>query len=439
MNSVSSPASAPSRESGIWLAGWLVFVLILCGQSNALVRMPFNLLVDPMRASFALSDTQFSLLQGFGITVPLLLASPLWGLASDRFSRHRLLAAAMAMMCGAAIGLALSTSFPQLLLWRAVVGIGSAALFPIAVTLITDRFEPSLHGRALGLFYAGIGLSPGLAAFGTGMLYELAGSMPAKGLAVALAPWQLTFAFCATLPLVCAGLLLTYKGRRRAQPAGDDGAKPAGPSAVPRNPLGISVLVVILAALALLSMLDEANLSWLATVYTRYHGFTQRQAGDVLGLIALAGGGAGPAVGGWLADRLYARHGVLGRVALCLVACTCSTPLLLAYLQGQTWLLTVALGGSAFFLTATLTCGMVVMQQALPAHIKGLGTGLMYSAIVFVAGGGPTLVALVTDRVYADPQSLPQSVATVTVALGVLACLCWIVALVLVLRKPSKP
>lgn len=421
--------SPAPRDASSWWAWWLVLVLVLCALSKALVRMPFNLLVDPLRAAFGLSDTQFSLLQGYAVSLPFLLAAPLWGLASDRYSRPRLLAGAMALVGAGAIGLAVATAYWQLVLWRGVVGLGSAALFPIAITLITDRFDPRLHGRALGLFYAGIGLSPGLGAFGTGVLYDLAGALPPQSLPKELAPWQFTFLCVGLLPLLCTLLLFTLAAppRQRAQP--EPGANGADASQAARVPTGLAFLVAVFAALALMSLLDEANLSWLAAVYTRVHGYTQRQAGDVLGLIALAGGGVGPVVGGWLADRIYARHGLAGRLGLCLAACACATPLLLVYLQGSALLLTAALAASAFFLTAALTVGMVVMQQALPPRIKGLGTGLLYSAIGVVAGSGATLVALVTDRVFADPQALPASLAGVTACLGMLASVCWALAL----------
>jgi MFS family permease len=421
--------SPTPRDLSSRLAWWLVLVLVLCALSKALVRMPFNLLVDPLRAAFALSDTQFSLLQGYAFSLPFLLAAPLWGLASDRYSRQRLLAGAMALVGAGAIGLALATAYWQLLLWRGVVGLGSAALFPIAITLITDRFDPQLHGRALGLFYAGVGLSPGLGAFGTGVLYDLAGGFSPQALPVVLAPWQLTFLCVGLLPVLCTLLLFTVATPPRQRSLSVPGARVAESPQPAHATAGMTLLVTVFAALALMSLLDEANLSWLAAVYTRVHGYTQRQAGDVLGLIALAGGGVGPVVGGWLADRVYARHGLPGRLALCLGACACATPLLLVYLQGSALLLTAALAASAFFLTAALTVGMVVMQQALPPRIKGLGTGLLYSAIGVVAGSGATLVALVTDRVFADPQELPSSLAGVTVCLGTLACLCWTLAL----------
>jgi len=409
----------------------LVVVLVLCVQSRAVSSMALALLVDPIRAAFVLSDTQFSLIQGQGFahSIPFVLAAPLWGLAADRWSQRNLLAASMLIAGLGVVGTALAANLWHLLFWRGVVGAGSAGFFPLALTLIAGRFDAAMQGRALGVFYAGVGLSPGLGSLASGVLIEKAGRVPPDALPWALQPWQLTFVWAGVLVLLCTLLVPTVREvphRRVAPMAGSDASLASGPVALS---IGLPLLGAVFAALSLMSLLDEANLSWLATVYTRNHGFTPRQAGDVLGLIALVGGGVGPLAGGWLADRLFIRHGLSGRISVCLGACAASTPLLLVYLQPSAALLTLALACSAFFLTAAVTAGVVVLQQALPARKRGLGTGLFYSALTIVSAGGGTIVALVTDRVFADPLALPRSLALVTVAMGLLASVCWLVAL----------
>jgi len=412
-------------------------VLLLCTQTRVLVSMPLALQVDPIRAAFSLSDTQFSLVQGYAQSIPFVLAAPLWGLAADRWSQRNLLAASMVIVGCASIGTALATDLWQLLAWRAVVGAGGAAIFPLAVTLITARFDAAMHGRALGVFYAGVGLSPGLGALAAGAMIEQAGTLPPEMLPAALRPWQVTFLLTGLLVLGSALLLLTVRDAPRRRASAD-----AAPNTTPglhpvTPPMGLPLIGAVFAALTLMSLLDDANLTWLATVYSRNHDFTPRQAGDVLGVIALVGGGAGPLVGGWLADRIFSRHGPAGRIWLCLLACAASTPLLLIYLQPDTGLLSVALTVSAFFLTASVTVGVVVLQQALPARRKGLGTGLFYSALTLVAAGGGTIVALLNDRIFEDPLALPRSVALVTVTLGLLATGCWLAALRLTSHKTA--
>lgn len=97
------------------------------------------------------------------ITTSYLVAStvlvPVWGKLSDLYGRKPTLIAGMSiflvgsLLCGVA-----QTTF-QLILFRAVQGIGSAALFTNAFAVIADLFAPAERGRYQGIFGAVFGLS----------------------------------------------------------------------------------------------------------------------------------------------------------------------------------------------------------------------------------------------------------------------------------------
>lgn len=85
------------------------------------------------------------------------LTAPLWGYAADRLSRKRVIVLGTGLwgiwtlLCG------LSQNYTQLLVLRAISGIGLGCLMPATLSLMSDIFPPRQRGRALGIL-GGIGV-----------------------------------------------------------------------------------------------------------------------------------------------------------------------------------------------------------------------------------------------------------------------------------------
>jgi EmrB/QacA subfamily drug resistance transporter len=74
-------------------------------------------------------------------------ATPIFGKLSDIYGRRRLMQPALIIFCLASLGCAAAGSFWQIVLWRAVQGIGGAGLITIAQTAIADVAPPRERGR----------------------------------------------------------------------------------------------------------------------------------------------------------------------------------------------------------------------------------------------------------------------------------------------------
>lgn len=101
---------------------------------------------------------------------------------------------------------ALPTSFPLLILGRAIQGFGAGGIFPVASAVIGDTFPPEKRGSALGLIGAVFGL-----AFLVGPI------LGAIILAVATWPWL----FVINLPIAAALIFLAWRwlpAPKRGQP-----------------------------------------------------------------------------------------------------------------------------------------------------------------------------------------------------------------------------
>ena len=74
------------------------------------------------------------------------------GALGDRFGRRGLLAGGLAVF-GAAAGLGMLTSDPaQLIVLRALMGVGAAAIMPTTLSVITTSFPPEDRPRAIGVW-----------------------------------------------------------------------------------------------------------------------------------------------------------------------------------------------------------------------------------------------------------------------------------------------
>ena len=109
------------------------------------------------------------------------------GALGDRFGRRELLVAGLAVF-GAAAGLGMLTSDPaQLIVLRALMGMGAAAIMPTTLSVITTSFPKEDRPKAIGVWVGVAGGGAVLGLFGSGILLEFFSWSSFFGLNVALA------------------------------------------------------------------------------------------------------------------------------------------------------------------------------------------------------------------------------------------------------------
>src|SRR5438270_866173 len=87
------------------------------------------------------------------------ISGPIYGKLSDLFGRRPVLLFAVAVFLLGSLLSGLSREMWQLVVFRALQGLGAGALFPIALAVIGDLFEPAERGKYQGLVGAVFGLS----------------------------------------------------------------------------------------------------------------------------------------------------------------------------------------------------------------------------------------------------------------------------------------
>jgi EmrB/QacA subfamily drug resistance transporter len=95
-----------------------------------------------------------------------------WGVLGDRFGRKRILLVGLSVF---AVGSALSsiaTDPAQLIGFRALMGVGGAAVMPVTLAIITVVFPPRERGRAIGTWAGAVGGAIALGPVLGGLLLE---------------------------------------------------------------------------------------------------------------------------------------------------------------------------------------------------------------------------------------------------------------------------
>lgn len=428
------PASLPTDEAPYppeRVAWYVIGVLFVVTVFSQLDRQLPSLLVRPIREEFGVSDTAFSLLQGYAFALVYTLAGLPFGRLVDRTNRRNLIVFGMLVWSLMTLLSAFTESYTQLFLTRMGVGIGEACLAPAAYSIIADYVPPARRGRAFAVYYLSLAIGSGASLFLGGLIFRL---MPAEGLTLpllgSLESWRLMFFFAGAPGLVLAFSMFTFR-----EPARRDNLKweaGATKGSVREFLLYLwanaSAFARILTFPGVVAIIGYGALAWAPTFFDRRYDIPPSSSGLILGALMALGGVTGTLISGFLSDRWKAKGVPAARLRVTLVGWAIVLPGVVVWpLIGHATL-------SFALLTMTLT-GFALIQAAAPVIIQDITPNRMrgQSIVLYLLigglvgiGFGPTSVALVTDHVFRDDAALPYSLALVGGPMALLGLwLCW--------------
>jgi len=88
------------------------------------------------------------------------IALPISGWLADRVGRKRLLLISVVVFTAASVLCATATSLPEMVLFRALQGVGGAFIVPLAQATLFDINPREKHGQAMALFGGGVMIGP---------------------------------------------------------------------------------------------------------------------------------------------------------------------------------------------------------------------------------------------------------------------------------------
>lgn len=115
---------------------------------------------------------------GFLATIALLASAVgglLFGLVADRFGRTRALMATVGLFSVASLGTALAQDFFQLIVWRALVGLGTGGEWSSGAVLVSETWPPEHRDKAISLMQSGWALGYMLAAILAALILPVLG------------------------------------------------------------------------------------------------------------------------------------------------------------------------------------------------------------------------------------------------------------------------
>ncbi len=418
-------------------AWYVVGVLTLFYIFSFIDRQILNLMVGPIRRDLGISDTQISLLMGFGFAVfYALFGIPLGRLADSR-SRRTIIAVGFVFWSLMTAGCGLARNFWQMLLLRMGVGVGEAALSPSAYSILSDYFPRERRATAISVYSMGIYIGSGLAFLLGGLVIAYASTQDVWRLPVVgeTRPWQVIF-FIVGLPGVLLALLAytvrepMRRGLRMVR--SNDGMLIS--TQVPLGEVYAYILknwqtfVCHTVGFALLSFSSYGTSAWVPTMFVRNHGWSASRAGIVYGAIVMVFATLGVVAGGWVADKMVARGRRDATMRIGLIVAVAWFPFGLLYpIVADASLAAALLVPSVFLASAPFGVAPAAIQQIMPNEMRGQASAIYLFVVNLIGlGVGPTAVAMTTDYVFRDDNAVNYSLLIVcSIAHVVSALLLW--------------
>lgn len=409
---------------------WYVLGLLTLAYTVSFIdRSLLNLLVEPIREDLSLTDTQISLVIGLAFAIFYTFMGIPIAYWADRRSRRALIAGGIAFWSLMTAACGLARSYGQLFAARVGVGAGEATLTPAANSLITDYFPRHQLGRALAVYTMGLTIGSGLAFILGGALFTWITSRPPIELPVfgELRPWQVAFIVVGLPGLLLVGLMGTVREPPRRDGTGVDQPLPWS-QAYQWVRGNLSLYAAQFFGVAFFSVVGFAFGAWAPAFFIRVHGWTIGQVGLAYGLVLLITGLVMAFAGGWLADRWFHRGDRTAHWKVVMLGVALTIPFYVFATRAES-------ATTAFLLLTLGSIGAALPSGAAPATLMLVSPNrmraLISSVYLFVVNLvaqslGPLSVALMTDRLYADPKAVGLSMSWVAliggaISLGILA------------------
>ncbi len=379
---MTSEASSPSRYA------WLVVALLV---PVALLNYLDRQMLASMKFSVMRDITDVGSEANWGAVLALFKwvyagLSPIGGYLADRYSRRHIIAGSLFVWSVVTWSTGQVTSYEQLLVTRAAMGISEAFYIPAALALIADFHAGPTRSRAVGLHQMGIYTGVIIGGFG-----GYAADHPALG-------WRWAFALCGFVGIVYAlplFLLLRNPPRRSTS------AAHPSPGRAIRELLGNGSFILLVLYFTLPALAGWIVRDWMPAILKAEFNIGQGLAGVSATVYWQVAAIIGAIVGGWFADR-WMRTNSRGRIYVSAIGVSFIVPAMFGVgYAPQTGLLWVAVAclvlfgiGWGFFDSNN----MPILCQITPPELRATGYGIMNLVSISCGGFADWGFGILRDR-----------------------------------------
>jgi MFS family permease len=389
-------------------AWWSAIAITVVFTIAFVHRIGLGLFVEPMKHSLGFSDTQIGLLTGLCFALPYTVGGLVCGWLADRANRVRLLAASVLVWSIATAALGTLGSFVQMGFARVMTGAGQAAVQPVSGSLLADLFEPSVRGRAYGVFITGTAFGTA-GAFLLGALSVTVGE--SIGSRIGVSGWRVGLVLLGALgALALLALIWVREPARQERALGRPATLAELRAYCSRHAL---VLTTLFLGVTLTFLAPYGQLAFMPALFSRKYGWSADELATSYGAIAVVAGGGGALFAGWLCDWLRRRGMRDGAWRLCLFGASLSLiPAAAAPLADSARVALVLYGIAGLFANWPSVGVLAAVAELAPNELRGQINAGSSAMVGLLAGGlGPVVVGLLTDRVFASEAALDKSLA----------------------------
>jgi MFS family permease len=367
-----------SKRQNLSRAWITVALLVVVAALNYLDRTMITTMRSSILQEIPMTEAQFGLLSSVFLWVYGLL-SPFAGFIADKFNRSKVIIVSLIVWSAVTWLTAHASTFNELLLTRALMGISEACYVPAALALIADYHGTKTRSLATGIHMAGIMAGQSLGFVGGWIAEEHS--------------WNTSFTILGIFGIVYAVLLVTIL-RDPSHKINEQVSmkKPAvnlkeGAGIMFKDPSFIKVLIYW----SLLGVVSWLVMGWLPTYYKEQFSLTQTAAGVYATGYLYPVSLAGVIIGGLIADR-WSRKNKRARILLPVLGMLIAAPFI--FMATVTSVLPVAI---LFFMVYAFTRSftdanmMPILCMIVDERYRATGYGIlnMFSTIV----GGLALYA----------------------------------------------
>ena len=392
-----------SSKAYPWIVVGLLWVVALLNYMD-------RQMLSTMREAMQIDIAELESAVNFGRLMAIFLwiygcISPFAGAIADRISRKWLIIGSLAVWSGVTLAMGFCTTYNQIYVLRALMGISEALYIPAGLSLIADYFTGSSRSLAVGIHMTGLYLGQAVGGFGATI--------------AAAFSWQQTFLCFGIVGVAYAALLAIMLEDRRNEKSecGPDAAEPPA-----KEPVWKSFALIfsnisfwtILFFFAASSLPGWSTKNWLPTLFAESLGIPMSQAGPLSTITIAVSSFFGVLIGGSLSDN-WVRKNIRGRIYTSAIGLAMMIPALVFIGLGSG--LVSAIGAGVCFGVGYGmfdTNNMPILCQFVSSRHRATAYGIMNMTGVFFGA----LITQILGR-WADKGNLGLGFTLMAAALGI--------------------
>ena len=392
-----------SSKAYPWIVVGLLWVVALLNYMD-------RQMLSTMREAMQIDIAELESAVNFGRLMAIFLwiygcISPFAGAIADRISRKWLIIGSLTVWSGVTLAMGFCTTYNQIYVLRALMGVSEALYIPAGLSLIADYFTGSSRSLAVGIHMTGLYLGQAVGGFGATI--------------AAAFSWQQTFLCFGIAGVAYAALLAIMLEDRRNEKSEcvPDAAEPPA-----KEPVWKSFALIfsnisfwtILFFFAASSLPGWSTKNWLPTLFAESLGIPMSQAGPLSTITIAVSSFFGVLIGGSLSDN-WVRKNIRGRIYTSAIGLAMMIPALVFIGLGSG--LVSAIGAGVCFGVGYGmfdTNNMPILCQFVSSRHRATAYGIMNMTGVFFGA----LITQVLGR-WADQGNLGVGFALMAAALGI--------------------